>query len=81
MMVLGMAADGSIVLVLLCWGVLGLACGAHAATNERHGPFWFLAVSLTGVVGAAIYGSLVLLGRDDAEAVDVDEPVTMTGEK
>jgi len=49
--------------------------------RERDGPFWFLAVSLTGVVGAAIYGSLVLLGRDDAEAVDVDEPVTMTGEK
>ncbi|GGM56839.1 putative membrane protein YiaA [Halarchaeum rubridurum] len=75
-----MAADGVLVLVSLLWGVLGLACGAHAATHERNGPFWFLAVALSGVVGACVYGVLVLLGRDDTEAVDVDDPVTMTGE-
>ncbi|GAA0298326.1 hypothetical protein [Halarchaeum salinum] len=76
-----MAADGPLVLVLLLWGVLGLVAGAHAATHQRNGPFWFLAVALTGLLGAAVYVVLVLLGRDDAEAVDVDDPVTMTGEK
>ncbi|GAD52204.1 hypothetical protein MBEHAL_0964 [Halarchaeum acidiphilum MH1-52-1] len=73
-----MAADDPVVLVSLLWGVLGIAAGAHAATHERNGPFWFLAVALTGVFGAAVYAFLVLVGRDDADAVDVDEPVTMT---